>query len=134
MTKNQTVLVLEDDPGRIEFFKKWMGEEIDHTAYASECIKMLKRHRYNVLFLDHDLGGEVYVPSDNVSGFAVARWLAKHPGRKPHLVFLHSMNPVGRKNMLGELPDAIEIPFDQLVKAAFKKKGAPCVKTEAEQK
>ena len=53
-----------------------------------------------MLFLDHDLGGEVYVDTGREdTGSEVARWLSQHPEFIPNQVVLHSHNDGGVKNM-----------------------------------
>ena len=34
------------------------------TSTAKECINELKNDSWDIVFLDHDLGGEIYVNSD----------------------------------------------------------------------
>ena len=53
-----TVLILEDDVNRIAQFKRALK---DHKLYitddANEAINFLKKHNFDYIFLDHDLGG-----------------------------------------------------------------------------
>jgi hypothetical protein len=77
---------------------------------AAEAIKFLQENDVGALFLDHDLGGMVNVPSGPGTGYEVAKWLEEHPDRKPGQIYLHSFNEAGRKSMKMALPEAIEYP------------------------
>lgn len=103
------ILILEDDPVRQKAFKAWLNP--DHDVYivatAQECIAHLDTpidgriwKMFNVLFLDHDLGGEQNVPSGPGTGYEVAQWLVDHPDKIPGQVIVHSMNPVGNSNIV----------------------------------
>jgi hypothetical protein len=82
------------------------------TEDVDICIEKLKECTWDVLMLDHDLGGNVYVPSggSEPTGYDVAKWLRLNPEYKPEKIILHSLNPIGRKNMLKELPEALDLP------------------------
>ena len=59
------VLILEDDKGRIpglsSIFNE-VGAEITWTDTAKECISIIKESdSFDIIFLDHDLGGLSYV-------------------------------------------------------------------------
>lgn len=106
------VLILEDDLGRIKSFKKELiGHHVFFTDRADKAIEQLKKSKWDVLFLDHDLGGEVFVTKVENTGYEVAIWLKKHPKKKPATIFIHSLNPNGRKRMKDEIPEAIEAMF-----------------------
>ena len=85
---------------------------------ADECGDALVRGRVDELSLDHDLAEEHYPgarAADGTSnvepryrektGLAVVEWMvAQGPGFSwPKLVIVHTMNPVGRANMLALL-------------------------------
>ena len=100
------ILILEDDPNRIEIFNKNLvgAEEIYHTEFADVAKSKLEEQNWDVLFLDHDLGGETYVNPENTNtGSEVARWLNQNPDRIPELVIIHSMNheaAIGMKSLI----------------------------------
>jgi CheY-like chemotaxis protein len=103
------ILILEDDPYRNEAFReRYPGAVIVCDAQAA--IGLLLEHEWDLLFLDHDLGGETFVLSGPGTGYEVACWLQEHPGCIPPKVILHSMNPSGRSRMKQALPSAIEMP------------------------
>jgi len=63
---------------------------------AGEAIAWLKTGVVEEISLDHDLG-------DTLTGLDVLNWIERkvfEDGFKPPKMYVHSMNPVGRKNML----------------------------------
>lgn len=114
------VLVLEDDHSRIVEFKKRFSEladqrgtdvEVTYEETAAGCISRLEGGTFDMLFLDHDLGGDVLVSTQvENTGSGVARFIAGRPELRPKNVITHSLNPVGRKN-ISDLTGAVEVPF-----------------------
>ena len=108
------ILILEDNDERVKQFRKNIAPRhaIIHTDEAKKTIEYLKKTKFDILFLDHDLGNEIYVDTKDINtGSEVARWLNKHPEQMPGQVVLHSLNEYGRKNMKALLPEAINYPF-----------------------
>ena len=110
------ILVLEDNKERIKIFRDRMemdGVSLMVCDEVEACITALENVDYDYLFLDHDLGGHVYVESDGdeKTGWHVAKWLSEHTDRMPENVIVHSLNESGRKNIISLLPDASDIPF-----------------------
>ena len=106
------ILILEDDLQRVKLFSEnFMNAELIFTQIPAEAIHHLKIEEFDYLFLDHDLGGKVYAPSDENSGYEVARWLEEHPDRQPKHIILHSLNPAGVTRMQQALPEAKVVPF-----------------------
>lgn len=107
------ILVLDDSKSRHEQFRKNLPYTWDlwFTYEAEECIDLLDTQKWDVLFLDHDLGNRVFCPSDENSGYAVACWLEEFPSRKPKVIVIHSANPVGARKMWMALKDALRMPF-----------------------
>lgn len=108
------MLVLDDDEERHAFFKKaFYSSEIRHVWTADEAIAALAAETFDVVYLDHDLGGTMNEPSwgSTKTGYEVAKWLSGHPERCPPRVLIHSQNPAGTEKMLAVLPSAeIEAP------------------------
>jgi DNA-binding NarL/FixJ family response regulator len=93
------VLFLDDEELRHRAVKRF-NPRFTHTYTARQAIEALAASRYEVCFLDHDLGGPE-------TGHDVARWLAQQePTNRPSRVFVHSMNPVGVARMVRTLTDA----------------------------
>ncbi len=112
------VLFLDDDPWRHKLVRPHMKYEATYTA--ADCIRLLAEGHYDVVFLDHDLGGMQMVESEGPeeTGYTVAnRMEANRPSAG--LVVVHSLNPVGRANMLALLRTAgyevLDCPFTRLV-------------------
>lgn len=105
------ILVLEDDPARHKKIRRRLiGNVVVIVETAQEAIDLLRDEDWNLLSLDHDLGGEQMVESGEGTGWEVAKWLENHPERKPKRILLHSYNTPGRENMLACLPDAENCP------------------------
>lgn len=93
-------LLLEDDKNRIKEFvqrfldKQWSWDAVDT---ANQCIEKLKTVKYDIIFLDHDLGGETYVDLSNKNtGSEVARfWNKTENINKDSIVIVHSYNNYG---------------------------------------
>lgn len=112
------VLILEDDPNRIEFFKmKLKGHDLYFFDIADDAInafKLMNDKPWDIVFLDHDLGGLALVPSSNPNtGYAVAKYMAENEVEAKQII-IHSMNPAGSGNMKSLLPEAVVIPFSLL--------------------
>lgn len=104
-------LILEDSSERIKKFKsKLIGHEVMFTDVPKIAISLLKTSKWDFLCLDHDLDGKEMVDSGDGTGYEVAKFLYLNPEFKPDNIILHSYNPIGRKNMLNLLPEAIEAP------------------------
>lgn len=108
------ILILEDDIERVKLFRQnFTGCEFIFTDKVPECIKYLNENKFDYLFLDHDLGGKVFVPSDGeeLTGYHVAKHLEENPSCKPvKTIFIHSFNSVGAKKMKEALPNAVLVP------------------------
>ena len=106
------ILILEDDPNRVDSFQKcYKDHEIVTSDQTKEIINLLQTEKWDALFLDHDLGGQVYVPSGDDTGYEVAKWLELNPQYKPKYIILHTLNPAGRNNMRACLRGSIDFPF-----------------------
>jgi len=107
MSEFTRVLVLDDDQNRhLAFQQSLIGMIVERAYTAEEAIKQLQSHPFDVVFLDHDLGGKVMVASGKGTGYEVAKWLRNNPHRMPKQIIIHSFNPVGAQNMKTMLPSA----------------------------
>ena len=106
------ILVVEDNPYRIKKFKsELIGCAVDYTDNAYDGIILVREKEYDLIFLDHDLGGRELVSSkDSNTGFQVAKAIKDTPNESA-LIIIHSANPVGAKNMQQELPQAVTVSF-----------------------
>jgi DNA-binding response OmpR family regulator len=94
------VLILEDDPERLEWFSENLKvEDVDVTDMAEDAMNFLKNNVYDIIFLDHDLGGAVYVDSSVFNtGFTVAKMIHETDNKNVPVV-IHSWNSQGAKMM-----------------------------------
>lgn len=100
-------LVLEDDTLRIAEFEQRFAERgwtADFADNAIDAVKFIDENDYDIIFLDHDLGGEIYVDSGNKNtGSEVARHMASKETRFSGTVIVHSLNYAGSENIVGTL-------------------------------
>lgn len=112
------VLFLDDDKERMKHARKYfMNDTLSEAETAEQAIRMLEKYSpYDLVSLDHDLGGNIYCPSDEVSGYAVAKFISTMPTEKlPKRVVIHSFNPVGANNMINVLRGIVPLirqPFN----------------------
>lgn len=115
------IFVLEDNENRIQLFRDFFTKYGIIAHYATSvrnAERMYQRANPDLLFLDHDLGGQVYVDSDEPNtGYQFVKWLKENdPLWRARSYVIHSMNPVGVDNMIEELGDETKnlwrIPFD----------------------
>jgi CheY-like chemotaxis protein len=107
------IFILEDSAERINIFKKYLEKhELTIVSEAIEAIKLLEQSlEYDFFFLDHDLGGQIFVDTKELNtGSTVAEFL-KDKDIKGDIV-IHSFNNIGASNMLGFLPNAYYVPFN----------------------
>lgn len=113
--------ILEDDLNRMEWFLSTLALRYgsDVPIYYSDNVDTAKNifaqnYPYDTIFLDHDLGGQIYVPSsDPNTGCAFAKWLVTEYGDTidKDQVIVHSCNVVGAGNIKALIPTAELIPF-----------------------
>jgi CheY-like chemotaxis protein len=105
------ILVLDDDQNRLDQFKqRLIGHVVCCVKTAPETIQKLSGEPWEVLFLDHDLGGTTYASSGPGTGYEVAKWLSEHKDHKPNQIIIHSFNAPGSRNMKSVLPEAFYNP------------------------
>jgi CheY-like chemotaxis protein len=119
--KTIKILIVEDDKQRIRWFKEnLIGNSLDIVETAASGIFLCETKKYDVIFLDHDLGGEIYVPSENENtGYQVSKAIANSINSKTPII-VHSHNLSGAKNIHDILKHAELIPFSQLKRMHLK--------------
>ena len=102
MADRKRILFLDDSPGRHKDIRPHTLHDAAFTA--GEATTMLAANAYDIVFLDHDLGGREMVSShgDEETGYTVAKWIAANRPAIP-LVVVHSLNPAGSDNIAGLL-------------------------------
>ena len=87
------VLFLDDEEVRFDIVKAFF-EDLTWVKNSNEAIKELNAKKYDLVFLDHDLG---YY--DN--SVPVAKELIKLPtALMPDKIVVHSLNTVGARNLI----------------------------------
>lgn len=124
---NPVVLFLDDDENRTKAFVS-LVPYAKCAPTAKGIIKLLQEHidkkiKIDCLFLDHDLGGEIYVDSDREDcGMEVVRWLVFNLIKRSeiNIIFIHTMNPSASESMFDALRaaglDARKLPFHMVLK------------------
>lgn len=93
-----------------------IGHSVVQVKTAEEAIKMLTREDFDLVCLDHDLGGRTFVDSNDSegTGYTVAKAIVENK-RRPRQVVVHSFNPVGSERIERKLRAAgiavIRAPF-----------------------
>lgn len=101
------ILILEDAEYRISSFKRmFIGHDWNLTGEPKTAINFLQSDEWDMLFLDHDLYGQIHVPSGEDTGWEVCKFLADNPQHMPKQVILHSHNAKGVEEMKKLLPNA----------------------------
>jgi len=112
------ILLLEDDPKRIEQFEKRIAElnsigesaSMIVTKHAYDAINALKNYKFDLIFLDHDLNGKQMNYDEEDCGTVVAKHIEENPltGVK---VLIHSLNFPASERMKSMIPGSIQRPF-----------------------
>ena len=118
------IFILEDDVGyRVPIFKERLAhQKLYFAETAQEGIKLLEKLtedgvELDYIFLDHDLGGKIFVSSSEENcGVTVAQFISDEGIKTKKGVILHTQNPWGATNMRDILPYAKIIPFPNLIK------------------
>jgi len=94
------ILILEDDPQRVYwFYTEFMEDEVAVVNNASVAKVLLYAVSFDLICLDHDLGGQFFVDSDGENtGYQIAKYI---PGtiNNEATVIIHSYNPKGAEKM-----------------------------------
>jgi CheY-like chemotaxis protein len=99
------ILILEDSCERIKIMSEtFINDNMVVTNCAETAIEFLNNIKFDLIMLDHDLGGDVYVNiNDENTGSEVCRKINKL--NKDSIVVIHSWNKVGGTNMALLLKD-----------------------------
>jgi CheY-like chemotaxis protein len=106
------VLILEDSYYRVgqfrERLKQYGIEDIMHANNAKDCIKLLKKKKYDVIFLDFHLDcNDFVVQNPDNTGGKVAEWISKnYHKQKDANIIVHSGSEFGAGEIKKFLPNA----------------------------
>jgi CheY-like chemotaxis protein len=118
------VLFLDDDSERWNIFNQDLVKDQDieliWVKTSDEAIKKLKQTKWDIISLDHDLGGQSYVESGLGTGYEVAKNISEDFYYNDKLIFVHSWNPEGAKNMRKVLKKSLYIPFNKDLSGVIK--------------
>lgn len=114
------VIFLDDDLNRQRLMKS-ACPCIVQTETADETIKAIEaEERVDYLFLDHDLGGEIYVDSNaHNTGMTVAKWLVENK-RDVGTIVIHTYNHPAGQNMFFRLNDFYLTIVEPFATSAFR--------------
>jgi CheY-like chemotaxis protein len=111
------ILFLDDDPARHQEFEgKIRGLQLDVTPVttSAEAIAAIESTKFDVIFLDHDLNGQIYVDSGPGTGFEVAQKVLGTLNKDAQVI-VHTINEKGARAMLEVLgKTAVWVPFPQI--------------------
>jgi len=117
------ILFLDDNEFRHRIFKtNNLNHKICCVYNTEEAISALNLNpQFDLVCLDHDLGGVYGAASDDKSGYAVAEYISKmNDDIRPKNIIIHSWNGPGAKRMLDVLLNAgikaIYMPFNEEMK------------------
>ena len=100
------VLFLDDDEARHERFRQAVHDSpaVRYVHTAREARNAIAREKFDICFLDHDLGLTGSIEDD---GYKVVQYIvglaAEHSDHVPGQVIVHSANPVGSERMVNAL-------------------------------
>jgi len=106
------IFILEDDVTRMQYFYKiFEKDNVTWAKDAPEGLEAISNKKFDIIFLDHDLGGEQMVSSSHRNtGYTVAKEIHNSINKDTRVV-IHSFNPIGAANMAACLPRAQRRPF-----------------------
>lgn len=116
------ILFLDDDYQRIKRIKEQcIGHELHIVTTAQDAIAALGSGIvFDVVSLDHDLGGQQMVSSGDGTGYEVAVFISQMDV-PPQRVILHTFNPDGAKAMYYRLSHVPELAIAQFGTSRYQK-------------
>ena len=106
------IFILEDNPDRIRKFRQMtIGHNVVFSSNVEEAKKILDQELFDVILLDHDLDGRVFVdPSEPNTGYQLARYIADNsiPYKR---IITHTLNPAGTASIAEAIPGIEIIPY-----------------------
>lgn len=110
------MLFLDDQEYRHQVIRQnTTGYEIDHAYDAEQALRLMRSNEYDVVLLDHDLDGGNYtlVQDQEKNGTYVARKMMEESLCDGSVIYVHSLNPAGRANMVSILHGSGYEVYDQ---------------------
>jgi CheY-like chemotaxis protein len=106
------ILVLDDSQERLDIFKSNIEtnlkiDNVDYVKTSDEAIELLKNNNdYEIVFLDHDLGGLQMEWQEENCGMNVVDWIISNSYTKNCVYVIHSFNYPRGLEMYSRLKDA----------------------------
>jgi len=123
--KKLKIFILEDSPLRIQNFSDmFITDDMIISNSATTAISLLCNIKFDIIFLDHDLGGSVMVDvKDTNTGSEVCKHI--NAINKDSQVIIHSWNPHGAVTMKHTLKgkgftNVIEQRFNEMLAISVK--------------
>ena len=115
------ILFLDDNVERWKAFRfKTIGCDVKWVETAERCkASLLLDEPYDLVSLDHDLGGKTFQEEKENSGTDVAEWIKYQlPAvRYPKQIVIHSWNPQGAQRMMHLIaPTKIPVRYEPFKK------------------
>jgi len=111
------ILVIEDNPERIKWFRTQFNpsDQVWFSIDSKSAIKLISEVDFDLIFFDHDLGGEQNVNSSNENtGYQVAKYMREKNYNMTAKVIIHSLNRYGALNIKSLIPSSKICPFSLL--------------------
>jgi len=103
------ILLLEDDHIRVAHFRQlFAGHSIVHVEHAKDAIWWLENKLFDMILLDHDLGGTQMDFNPEDCGTMVAEFMKDNNIKI--FTIIHSFNNPAAMRMLNLIPNAIYLP------------------------
>jgi len=101
------ILILEDNLERIDKIEQlYKNQELFIFDNVIDAFNTCKKLDFNVMLLDHDFGGQIWVDSNKENtGYQFLKMLIEKQLQKDALYYIHSTNPIGANKMLNLLLD-----------------------------
>ncbi len=109
------ILFLDDDINRCRIARQmFVDDNFSEVETSKDAIDFLEKYSpYDIVCLDHDLGGKISVDSDEQSGYNVAKYISEMETDKlPKKVIIHSYNFVGAKRMFDILKNIVDVSYE----------------------
>ncbi len=111
------IFFLDDDDYRHAVIKldlRRRKADLVAVKTVAEAIRHIEKTKFDLILLDHDLDGQVFVPSGPGTGFEVAERIPASINHDTRII-VHTMNEEGAQAMLGVLGARAEwVPFPRL--------------------
>lgn len=105
-----SIFILEDSQERIDYFKKTYSNHdviiFTEVGEDNSIHYVLKKQKFDLIFLDHDLESHHKMFRHSQTGYDVAKFLVENNLQKQAIIYVHSMNPVGGNNIVKLLDNA----------------------------